>query len=58
MKRAYKFIAGNSRITPVGVAAAVCAALALRQQHASWVPAVFLGILLLTLAASTFETVQ
>lgn len=58
MKRAYTFVAGNSRITPLGIAAAAGAALALRHVLGAWAPAVFLGILLATLAASTCETVQ
>lgn len=58
MKRAYKFIAGNSRVTPIGIAAAVGAALGLRHALGGWAPAVFVGILLVTLAASTCETVQ
>jgi hypothetical protein len=58
VKRVYKFIAGNSRITPIGVALAVAAALGLRGALGWWAAPVYLGILLATLAASTCEPVQ
>ena len=58
MKSAYKFIAGYSRVTPVGIAVAVAAALLLRHSPAWESAAAYLAILLLTLAASTFEPVQ
>ena len=57
MKQLYKFIAGNSRVTPIGIALAAILALTLRLP-ALWAPIVYLGILLATLAASTFEPVQ
>lgn len=58
MKQAYKFVAGNSRITPIGVAIAVVLALVFRHTP-GWQPGVvFLGTLLVTLAAATFEPVQ
>lgn len=58
MNKIYKFIAGNSRITPIGVALAVAIALTLRHTLAWWLAPLYLGILLLTLAAATFEAVQ
>lgn len=58
MKRVYKFIAGNSRVTPVGIAAAVILAIALRGNANWWTGAAYVGVLLLTLAASTLEPVQ
>lgn len=57
MKRVYKFIAGNSRVTPIGIAAAVIVALVL-QRGAVWTPAVYIAVLLATLAVSTLEPVQ
>ncbi|MDQ6933288.1 MAG: hypothetical protein M3160_08965 [Candidatus Eremiobacteraeota bacterium] len=54
----YEFIAGNSRVTPLGLLAAVLVAVLLpRGEHAAWVPALYLGVLLATLAASVFEKV-
>lgn len=58
MKRIYKFIAGNSRITPIGIALAVAAALALRAMLGVWTGCVYLAILAVTLAFSTREPVQ
>lgn len=58
MKRAYKFIAGNSRITPLGIAAALAITLALRHTLGWFAAPVYLAILLATLAATTFEPVQ
>lgn len=58
MKSIYKFIAGNSRVTPVGIAVAVGAVLLLGVRAFSWSPALYLVILLITLAAATFEPVQ
>ena len=58
MKRAYKFIAGNSRVTPLGIAAAVGLALAFRHALGWWAAPCYLGILLATLAATTLEPVQ
>jgi hypothetical protein len=58
MKRAYKFIAGNSRITPVGIAVAVVAALVLRGGLGAWTGVVYVGILALTLAIATGEPVE
>ncbi len=58
MKGIYKFIAGNSRATPVGLAVAAIVAFALRDRL-GWVSAaVYVALLLATLAASTFETIQ
>ena len=58
VKRAYKFIAGNSRVTPLGIAAAAGVALGLRASLGWWAAPAYLGILLLTLALTTFEPVQ
>ncbi len=58
MKRAYKFIAGNSRITPAGIALAIAAVLVFRSVLGWWAAPVYLGILLATLAAATLEPVQ
>jgi hypothetical protein len=58
VKQAYKFIAGNSRITPIGIALAVAYALAFRHGFGWQTGAIFIAILLATLAASTFEPVQ
>lgn len=58
MKRAYKFIAGNSAVTPLGIAAALAAAVFFRHALGWWAAPAYLAILLLTLAATTFEPVQ
>jgi hypothetical protein len=58
MKRAYKFIAGNSRITPLGLALAIGVALAFRGALGWWAAPCYLAILLATLAAATVEPVQ
>ena len=55
MKAAYKFIAGNSRVTPVGVAIAMITGWLLRET--AFAPEVFVGILIATLSAATFERV-
>jgi hypothetical protein len=58
MKSAYKFIAGNSRITPLGVALGIGIALAFNRALGWWAAPVYVGILLVTLAAATAEPVQ
>jgi hypothetical protein len=58
VKRAYKFIAGNSRITPIGIALAVAAMLLFKSVLGWWAAPVYLGILLATLAVATLEPVQ
>lgn len=58
MKQAYKFIAGNSRLTPVGIAIAIAATLVFRHALGWWAAPAYLGILLATLAAATLEPVQ
>lgn len=55
MKAVYKFIAGNSRVTPLGVAVALIAAWLMR--GSAFAPEVFTGILIATLSAATFERV-
>lgn len=52
----YEFVAGNSRITPLGILVAVLAVLVVRHSgFATWSPAVYLGLLVAALAASAFE---
>lgn len=58
MKRAYKFIAGNSRVTPLGIAAAVGIVLALRHALGWWAAPCYLAVLLATLVVTTLEPVQ
>jgi len=58
MKRAYKFVAGNSRVTPIGIALAVTAALLFKSVLGWWAAPMYLGILLATLAVATLEPVQ
>ncbi len=58
MNKIYKFVAGNSKMTPAGIVVAVILAVLLRAQLGAWSSAVYLTVLLLTLAASTFEPVQ
>lgn len=58
MRRAYKFIAGNSRVTPLGIAAALAAVFVFRHALGWWAAPAYLAILLATLALSTCEPVQ
>lgn len=58
MKRAYKFVAGNSRITPVGIALAIAVALIFKNTLGWWTAPLYVGVLLATLAAATLEPVQ
>lgn len=58
MRRVYAFIAGNSRVTPAGIALAVIAALLLRERAVVWSAPVYLIVLLGTLAFATGERVQ
>jgi hypothetical protein len=58
VKNAYKFIAGNSRITPIGLALAIGVTLAFRGALGWWAAPLYVGILLATLAAATAEPVQ
>ncbi len=52
----YEFVAGNSRVTPLGLLIAVLIVLILRHSaFASWTPAVYLSFLVTTLAVSAFE---
>lgn len=56
MNALFKFVAGNSRVTPVGVALAVLAA-ALLAHRLPWIAFFYPAILLVTLAFSTLERV-
>ncbi|MDQ2679690.1 MAG: hypothetical protein M3Y21_01515 [Candidatus Eremiobacteraeota bacterium] len=51
----YDFIAGSSRVTPIGLAIAVAIALFAHSFLGIWAAPVYLGILALTLILSTFE---
>lgn len=56
MKFVYDFVAGNSRVTPIGVAAgALAAALLVRGGFALAAGGVFIAVVLATLAGSVFE---
>jgi len=57
VKRFYAFVAGNSRVTPLGIAAAVLVALALRRSP-EWAAGAYLAVLIATLAASALEPVR
>lgn len=50
-------IAGNSRLTPLGIALAIALGLLLPHQLGWWTAPLYLGILILTLAAATAEPV-
>jgi hypothetical protein len=54
MNAIYKFIAGRSKVTPFGLAAAVLAAVLLRATPATAAAAYF-GILLVTLIGTALE---
>lgn len=56
MRRVYRFIAGNSFVTPAGAAAALLVAWLFHGQ--SWTPFAFVGVLVVTLACSIFEPVN
>lgn len=58
MNRVYKFVAGNSRITPLGIAIALAAGLLCKNALGWWSAPVYLAILAATLALSTLEPVQ
>jgi len=58
MSRIYKFIAGNSRVTPLGIGFAIVLALIFRGAHSQLAQGLYIGVLLLTLVAATFEPVQ
>jgi hypothetical protein len=55
VKSVYKFIAGNSYVTPIGVGFAAVVALALHRTLGWWSAPLYLTLLLVTLAASTAE---
>lgn len=57
MSGVYKFIAGDSRVTPIGIAVAVVLAVGLHPLLGRWSGVVYIGVLLATLAAAVFETV-
>ncbi|MFN2448227.1 MAG: hypothetical protein ABR508_00330 [Candidatus Baltobacteraceae bacterium] len=52
-----KFVSGQSRVTPVGVAIALGAMLALGHR-VPWAAPLYLALLAITLVASTFERVR
>ncbi|HEY8313405.1 MAG TPA: hypothetical protein VIG51_04450 [Candidatus Baltobacteraceae bacterium] len=58
MKSVYKFVAGNSRTTPAGLAIAAVVAFALRDRLGWWSAVVYIAVLIVTLAVSTFERIQ
>ena len=58
MNRIYKFIAGNSRVTPIGIAIAIVFAVVFREAHSVLAEGLYVGVLLLTLVGATFEPVQ
>ncbi len=58
MKRIHAFVAGNSLVTPAGIALAAALALTLRHTLGWWIAPLYAGVLLATLAASTLERVQ
>ncbi|HZZ65331.1 MAG TPA: hypothetical protein VFE17_07530 [Candidatus Baltobacteraceae bacterium] len=58
MRNAYKLIAGNSVVTPIGIAIAIILAMTLRGLLGQWVGAVYVAVLLCTLVAATMEPVQ
>jgi predicted PurR-regulated permease PerM len=58
MKNVYKFVAGNSRVTPLGVVLAVIAGVTLHSILGWWLAPIYAGVLVVTLVASTFEPVQ
>jgi hypothetical protein len=55
VKSAYKFIAGNSYVTPAGIAVAAVLTLVLHRTLGWWSAPLDLGLLLVTLALSTGE---
>ncbi len=58
MKAAYEFIAGNSFVTPVGLALAVLAAYLLEHARLPYAGLALVVILLATLTVSVFERVN
>ncbi len=58
MTSVYKFIAGNSRTTPIGIAVAAILALTLHSGLGMWTAPLYIAVLLCTLAVCTFEPVQ
>jgi len=58
MNSVYKFIAGNSRVTPIGIAVAAIIALTLHNGLGWWTAPLYIAVLLCTLAVCTFEPVQ
>ncbi|GAC1497631.1 MAG: hypothetical protein NVS1B14_00080 [Vulcanimicrobiaceae bacterium] len=56
MKAVYDFVAGGSRVTPLGVAASALVAIALlRTPFHAYAAAAFVVLLLATLALAAFE---
>jgi hypothetical protein len=58
VNRIYKFVAGNSRVTPIGIAIAVILAILMRGTLGMWAAGIYLSVLAVTLAISTYEPVQ
>ncbi|MDQ2872731.1 MAG: hypothetical protein M3R35_06350 [Candidatus Eremiobacteraeota bacterium] len=58
MNGIYKFIAGNSRATPIGLAIATILTLAFRERLGALSALIYVALLLTTLAVSTFEPIQ
>lgn len=58
MKRIYKFVAGNSYVTPLGIAAALAVAIFFKHALGWWAAPAYVGVLLVTLAAATCEPIQ
>jgi hypothetical protein len=55
VKAVYKFVAGNSRVTPAGIAIAATLAVALQDVAGRWSAPLYVAILVFTLALSTAE---
>jgi hypothetical protein len=58
VKSIYKFIAGNSRVTPIAVPVAAIVAFVLHGRAGGWDAVIYLALLVTTLAACTYEPVQ
>lgn len=58
MRSAYKLIAGNSLVAPVGIAVAIVLIVTLHDILGRWAAPAYIGVLLCTLAISTAEPVR